>query len=83
MAPARRHLHTTGHLQISSSDLAALSESERKALTGILHTIQAARREDGDVPAIEYQPGEVIDADFTDVDDGDTLAVLNTLEASE
>ncbi|MCH8868590.1 MAG: hypothetical protein IIC85_02680 [Chloroflexi bacterium] len=73
--------HTTGHLQIASSDLAALSESERTALTGILGTIQEARR--GDVPALEYQPAEILDADFEEIDDGDTLAVLNKMEASE
>ena len=75
--------HTTGHLQISSSDLAALNPEQRTALTGILHTIQAARREDGDVPAIEYQPAEILDADFTEIDDGNTLACLERVEASE
>lgn len=72
-----------GSLQITSADLAALSESERRALTGILHTIRDARRGDDAVPALEYQPGEVLDADFEEIDNGDTLAALNNLEASE
>ncbi len=75
--------HTTGHLQIASPDLAALNPEQRTALTDVLHTIQAARREGGDVPQIEYQPGEVFDADFTEVDDGDTLACLERVEADE
>jgi hypothetical protein len=75
--------HTTGHLTIASSDLAALSEIERKALTGILHTIQAARKGDDAVPALTYDPGEVLDAVFEEIDDGDTQAALNRVEASE
>ena len=74
--------HTAGHLTIASSDLAALSETERKALTGILHTIQAARKGDDAVPALTYDPGEVLDAEFEEIDDGDTSAALSRVEAS-
>lgn len=74
--------HTTGHLQIASADLNALNPEQRGQLTGILRTIQDARRGD-DVPALTYDPGEVIDADFTDADDGDTLACLERVEAND
>ena len=52
---------TAGHLTIATADLRALNASERKQLTSILGTIQEAR---GDTKALEYQPGEVLDADF-------------------
>lgn len=63
-----------GHLQIESADLTALNVEQRKQLTGILKTIQESRR---DVPAITYDPGEeILDVDFEDIDDGDTMALL-------
>ena len=46
-----------------------MSAIERKQLTDILGTISMARRDAGDVPALEYQPAEVLDADFTEVDE--------------
>ncbi len=75
--------HSAGHLQITSQDLIALNSEQRTALTGILKTIQGARREDDAVPALTYEPAEVLDADFEEVDDGDTMAVLNRMEADE
>ena len=74
---------TAGHLQITSQDLIALNSEQRTALTGILKVIQNARREDDAVPALTYEPTEVLDADFEEVDDGDTMAVLNRMEADE
>lgn len=58
-----------GHLTIASADLAALDPVQRGQLQGILGTIQEARRDGGDVPALTYEPAEeILDADFEEVE---------------
>ena len=66
----RNITHSVNHdghqtaMQISPSDLKALSADQKVHLKGILATIRASR---GETPALEHQPAEVIDADYEEV----------------
>lgn len=66
-------------------NLQALSADQTAHLQDILITIQSSRQgagaSSGEQRAIEHNPGQMIDAEFEEVDEGDTMAALDRLEA--
>ena len=61
---------------LSMADIRALSPAERDQVEAAFTLLQNARN--GEVKAIEHNPGEILDADFEEVD---TMAALDRLEA--
>ena len=78
-------VHGGAAVMLKPSDLQALSADQTAHLQDILITIQSSRQgagaSSGEQRAIEHNPGQMIDVDYEEVDEGDTMAALDRLEA--
>ena len=72
------HAPASGILTLTVDDVMALNPSDRQALGHLLEKVKVAR--DGETPALEHKPGEVIDVEAVEVVEPESVRVTREIK---